>query len=91
MTHSPSLANSRPTSKVRDLMARAFAGGRVPSASNPTPSRAQNAGTLGGPTTGRPGRPQLMLGDEKYLWILVILEVLATGVLRKKFRRHHGG
>lgn len=65
--------------------------GRVPSASNPMPSQAQNAGTLGGRATGRPGRPQLTLGDEKYLWILVILEVLLTGALRKQFRRHHGG
>lgn len=71
-------------------MARAFTG-RIPSASNPTPSRAGNSGTLGGPSTRRPGRPQLMLGDEMYLWILVILEVLVTGILRKQFRRHHGG
>lgn len=46
---------------------------------------------MGGPSSGRPGRPQLMLGDEKYLWILVILEVLLTGALRKRFRRYHGG
>ena len=71
-------------------MARAFAG-RMPSASNPAPSRAGNAGTLGGPATGRPGRHQIMLGDEKYLWLLVILEVLLQGFLRKRFRRHHGG
>lgn len=67
-------------------MARAFAG-----RSNAAPSSAPNAGTLGGPATGRPGRPQLMLGDEKYLWILVVLEVMLTGVLRKRFRRYHGG
>lgn len=72
-------------------MPRAFAGARIPAASNPAPSRAGNSGTLGGPATGRPGRPQLMLGDEKYLWLLVVLEVLATGILRKKFRRYHGG
>lgn len=71
-------------------VARAFSG-RIPSASNPSPSRAPNAGTMGGPSSGRPGRPQLMLGDEKYLWILVILEVLLTGALRKRFRRYHGG
>lgn len=73
-----------------NLMARAFSG-RIPSASNPTPSRAPNAGTMGGPSSGRPGRPSLALGDEKYLWGLVILEVLLTGALRKQFRRHHGG
>lgn len=71
-------------------MARAFSG-RIPSASNATPSSAPNAGTLGGAATGRPGRPQLMLGDEKYLWLLVILEVIATSILRKRFRRYHGG
>lgn len=71
-------------------MARAFAG-RMPSASNPAPSRAANAGSPGGPATGRPGRHQLMLGDEMYLWMLVIIEVLLTGILRKKFRRYHGG
>lgn len=71
-------------------MARAFSG-RIPSASNPTPSHAHNAGTLGGPSAGRPGRPQLMLGDEKYLWIMVLIEVFLTGVLRKRFRRYHGG
>ena len=72
-------------------MARAFAG-RVPgAASNPASSRATNAGSPGGPAGGRPGRHQLMLGDEMYLWMLVILEVLLTGILRKKFRRYHGG
>lgn len=59
--------------------------------SNAAPSSAPNAGTLGGPATRRPGRPQLMLGDEKYLWILVILEIIATSMLRKSFRRYHGG
>lgn len=72
-------------------MARMFAGPRVPAASNANPSAAANAGTLGGRVGGRPGRPQLMLGDEVYLWGLVALEVIATGMLRSKFRRYHGG
>lgn len=59
--------------------------------SNANPSSVPNAGTLGGPATRRPGRPQLALGDEKYLWLLVLLELLATIMLRKSFRRYHGG
>jgi hypothetical protein len=34
---------------------------------------------------------KLAIGDEGYLWILVIIEVLAIGILRKKFKRYHGG
>lgn len=50
-------------------------------------------GTLGGlRSAGRaPGARQLQLGDEIYLWILVIIEVLLMGWLRQNFRRHHGG
>lgn len=50
-------------------------------------------GTPGGRAAGggRPGRPQLQLGDEIYLWILVLLEVGAMGWLRHNFRRRHGG
>lgn len=50
-------------------------------------------GTLGGKSAmGRkPGRYQTKLGDEHYLWILVILEVVAIGWLRHAFRRRHGG
>lgn len=59
--------------------------------SNARPSGVPNSGTLGGPATRRPGRPQLALGDEKYLWLLVILEIGATMMLRKSFRRYHGG
>jgi hypothetical protein len=33
----------------------------------------------------------VQLGDEKYLWLLVILEVVAIGMLRQAFKRHHGG
>lgn len=70
-------------------MPRAVAG-RMPSSSNTNQSGVPQ-GTLGGRATGRPGRPQLNLGDEKYLWGLVILEVIFTGMLRKNFRRYHGG
>lgn len=74
-------------------MARAFAGHRVPAASNPTPSGAVG-GTMGGKNRGigsRPGMPKINLGDEMYLWILVLLEVGAMAWLRQQFRRHHGG
>jgi hypothetical protein len=36
-------------------------------------------------------RPMMPLGDEKYLWVLVILEVAAMFALRGAFKRHHGG
>jgi hypothetical protein len=39
----------------------------------------------------RPGRMQVQLGDEAYLWVLVLLEVGAIAWLRSAFRRHHGG
>jgi hypothetical protein len=51
-------------------------------------------GTLGGPATAvgsRPGRSQLTMGDEHYLWILVGVEVLAIFWGRKAFSRYHGG
>lgn len=31
------------------------------------------------------------VGDEKYLWLLVVLEVAALWALRGAFKRHHGG
>jgi len=31
------------------------------------------------------------LGEEKYLWLLVAIEVGALAWLRVAFRRHHGG
>ena len=71
----------------------AFVKTRNPSTSNPIPSGVPQ-GTMGGiaPAGGsRPGTRPLMPGDEVYLWVLVIVEVLVTGALRKKFRRHHGG
>jgi hypothetical protein len=47
--------------------------------------------SLGLPVTYGIGRYQTKLGDEHYLWILVILEVVAIGWLRHAFRRRHGG
>jgi len=61
--------------------------------SNPRPSGIAQ-GTMGGPAPAagaRPGSRPLLLGDEMYLWALVLLEVAAMGALRRKFRRHHGG
>ena len=49
-------------------------------------------GTPGGSNAagGRPGK-RIQAGDEMYLWILVVLEILAMVFLRQQFRRHHGG
>ena len=52
-----------------------------------------------GPGTATPGAApsvassvrQIQLGDEKYLWILVGLEVAATAWLRNRSRGRHGG
>ena len=71
-------------------MARAFAGTRIPNASNPTPSGIPQ-GTMGGPSMGRPGGRSLNLGDEMYLWVLVLIEAGMLGWLRQFFRRYHGG
>lgn len=63
------------------------------SASNATPSGIPQ-GTMGGPARasgGRPGTRPVLLGDEVYLWALLLLEVGVMGALRNKFRRHHGG
>jgi hypothetical protein len=50
-------------------------------------------GTLGGRkfATGAGPGMRLAVGDEGYLWILVVLEVVAMAALRKKFKRYHGG
>jgi hypothetical protein len=52
-------------------------------------------GTLGGRVQGivgsKPGKMQLRIGDEGYLWLLIALEVGAMAWLRQAFRRHHGG
>lgn len=67
---------------------------RIPARSNTTPSGAAG-GTMGGKPThsvgSRPGRRVIQLGDEMYLWILVIAEVAIIAGFRSKFRRHHGG
>lgn len=68
-------------------------GNRTPAASNPNPSGIPQ-GTVGGqamPTSSKPGRSQIMLGDEMYLWVLVLLEVGFLAFLRNRFRRYHGG
>jgi hypothetical protein len=33
----------------------------------------------------------MKLGDEQYLWILILLEIVAMSWLRQAFRRRHGG
>jgi len=43
------------------------------------------------PRIPAPLRDGLRLGDEQYLWGLVLLEVAALFVLRQAFRRQHGG
>lgn len=73
-------------------MARSVMGGRTPSASNTTPSGAPQGTTGGTRAVGaKPGTGQLAIGDEVYLWALVLLEVGAMAWLRKNFRRYHGG
>lgn len=49
-------------------------------------------GTPGGKARkpGTNGRPTI-LGQEVYLWILVVIEAILTGALRRAFRRFHGG
>ena len=71
-------------------MARAVFGAKSRT-SNSTPSGIAQ-GTPGGlkAAGGRPGK-KLMAGDEMYLWVLIVLELLAMVVLRNQFRRHHGG
>jgi hypothetical protein len=61
--------------------------------SNTQTSSAPNSGTLGGRRLTMGAKPGMnfAIGDEGYLWILMILEVLAMGLLRKKFKRYHGG
>jgi hypothetical protein len=66
---------------------------RFAAASNPTPSGVRQ-GTMGGPAPAagaRPGMRPVLLGDEVYLWALLLLEVGTMAFMRKKFRRHHGG
>ena len=72
-------------------MARAVFGPRS-ATSNATPSGVPQ-GTLGGvkSAAGRKPGNKLMVGDEGYLWILLLLELVAMAFLRKHFRRYHGG
>lgn len=51
-------------------------------------------GTLGGPAPAvgaRPGKRIGAVGDEMYLWVLVLAEVGAIAWLRASFSRYHGG
>lgn len=71
-------------------MPRTVSGGRTTqSSSNPNPSGIPQ-GTPGGRSMGRRGG-MVPIGDEMYLWILVVMEALAIGALRQQFRRYHGG
>lgn len=74
-------------------MARAI-GLRSPvggASSNPSPSGVSQ-GTPGGlGRTLRPGARSLQVGDEMYLWLIVLLEVATLAFLRNHFRRYHGG
>lgn len=72
-------------------MARAIFGmGSQTSNTNPAGGA---GGTFGGRkiATGVAPGMNLAIGDEGYLWLLVIVEVLIMGILRKKFKRYHGG
>lgn len=51
-------------------------------------------GTMGGPAPAvgpRPGKRTVVMGDEVYLWVLVVAEVSAVMFLRSAFSRYHGG
>lgn len=63
---------------------------RTSSRSAPGPG---TQGTMGGVSAigPRPGKSMTILGDEVYLWILVVLEVGAIMFLRSAFSRYHGG
>jgi len=67
---------------------------RVHSAKSNTAAQGGTGGTLGGiprAAGARPSRINVNVGDEMYLWLLVVLEALAIGWLRQRFRRRHGG
>ena len=64
------------------------------------PTFARSNTTASGAPQGTPGgikaagmRPgmKLMVGDEAYLWLLVLIEVGILAGMRQKLRRHHGG
>ncbi len=74
-------------------------GGRYSAQNNPSPSAAgPMQGTPGGLTMGPLNVPsgrgpglKFRIGDEGYIWILVLIEVFVMGVLRRWSRAHHGG
>jgi hypothetical protein len=72
-------------------MARAIFG--PGSRTSNTNSNAGMAGTPGGRKSAAGAGPGSMLavGDEGYLWLLVIIEAVVMGILRKRFKRYHGG
>jgi hypothetical protein len=60
------------------------------------PPRARVAGPAGattapGPASMARGRRGVVLGDEKFLWLLVAIELVVTAHLRARFRSAHGG
>lgn len=72
-------------------------GGRYSATSNPTPS-GMPQGTPGGVTMGPGITPsgkgpgmKFRVGDEGYIWILVLIEVAVMSALRRWSRAHHGG
>lgn len=73
-------------------MARAIFGANS-ATSTPNPGMGGTGGTLGGRkmATGMGPGMKLAVGDEGYLWILVAAEVTLMAILRKKFKRYHGG
>lgn len=74
-------------------MARRIASPASPRAYGGAPGHAP-VGMLGGvkqAVGSAPGRKPLMLGDEMYLWILVLLEVGAVFWGRSALSRYHGG
>lgn len=72
-------------------MARAIFG-NMSQTSNTTPGVGGAGGTMGGRkvSSSAPGM-NMAIGDEGYLWLLVIIEAVILGCCRKKFRRYHGG
>lgn len=73
-------------------MARAIFGTNS-ATSTPSPGMGGTGGTLGGMrvATGAGPGMKFAVGDEGYLWLLVIIEVLTMAYLRKHFKRYHGG
>lgn len=62
--------------------------------SNAAPGPQAVQGTLGGVRAAigaRPGGRSMVVGDQMYLWVLVLLEVAAISYLRSVFSRYHGG